>query len=457
MRGNRRMAMAAGALLALTVALTAALAESDTDKTVPPAAEPTATPATGITFLNKHEVEGILGREVRSAADENMGRIVDVLVDRAGQVRAAIIDFGGFLGVGSRKIAVDWNALHFPATGQAGRTDRPRIDPRPGQSGTRIPGRQASGRPGRARQARATARISNSAGDVFCPRNRYAALATVEIGAAGSQTSPRRHLAEQPGRNEAAARAVARAACAGSIGSSSSSPTCRPALGRSSRSFSPRKNGRRSTSASSSRPPVSFRSSAKCRAARSSMPRGRSDWSPASPSRLSASARWPTRRMPVFPMVLSAAVMQALASCVLGPAMAAISLGLVGHAAISERLGRNARFASIGNGLAAAAMGACGYFLSARAVFVVTVVLLVPALLALRQIVPAEIDPERAHGATPRPRADKPATPGERHVFTTGRSSSSPAVCCCSILPMQPCCRCSAARSRCARPDGRRC
>ena len=113
---------------------------------------------------------------------------------------------------------------------------------------------------------------------------------------------------------------------------------------------------------------------------------------------------------PVFPMVLSAAVIQALASCVLGPAMVAISLGLVGHAAISERLGRNARFASIGNGLAAAAMGACGYFLSARAVFVVTVVLLVPALLALRQIVPAEIDPERAHGATPRPRADKPPT-----------------------------------------------
>ena len=42
-----------------------------------------------------------------------MGRIVDVIVDRSGQVRAAIIDFGGFLGVGSRKIAVDWNALHF--------------------------------------------------------------------------------------------------------------------------------------------------------------------------------------------------------------------------------------------------------------------------------------------------------------------------------------------------------
>ena len=47
-----------------------------------------------------------------------MGRIVDVLVDRRGQVRAAIIDFGGFLGVGSRKIAVDWSALQFPPPGK---------------------------------------------------------------------------------------------------------------------------------------------------------------------------------------------------------------------------------------------------------------------------------------------------------------------------------------------------
>ncbi len=109
--------------------------------------------------------------------------------------------------------------------------------------------------------------------------------------------------------------------------------------------------------------------------------------------------------LPVFSVVLSASILHAAASCVLGPAIAAISLGLVGHAAIGERLGRNARFASVGNGLAAAAMGACGYLLSARAVFVVTVLLLGPALLALHAINAAEIDPERAHGAAPRPRA----------------------------------------------------
>jgi MFS family permease len=101
---------------------------------------------------------------------------------------------------------------------------------------------------------------------------------------------------------------------------------------------------------------------------------------------------------PIFIVVLGATVLHSLASCVLGPAIAAISLGLVGHEAIGERLGRNARFASIGNGFAAAAMGACGYFLSVRAVFFITCALLGPALLMLRLISPQEIDPERAHG-----------------------------------------------------------
>ena len=118
--------------------------------------------------------------------------------------------------------------------------------------------------------------------------------------------------------------------------------------------------------------------------------------------------------LPIFPIVLAGSILHALASCVLGPAMVAISLGLVGHASIGERLGRNARFASIGNGLAAAVMGACGYLLSARAVFIVTVLLLIPALLALRTISPNEIDPEQAHGARPRrPEIKPPIKPGE--------------------------------------------
>jgi hypothetical protein len=55
----------------------------------------------------------ILGREVASPKGEDLGRVVDVLTDAQGHVRVAIIDFGGFLGVGTRRIAVDWPLLRF--------------------------------------------------------------------------------------------------------------------------------------------------------------------------------------------------------------------------------------------------------------------------------------------------------------------------------------------------------
>ena len=70
-------------------------------------------PPPSVTIIGATEAHGVLGRDVRGAANEDMGRIVDVIVDRLGTVRAAVIDFGGFLGVGSRKIVVDWSALHF--------------------------------------------------------------------------------------------------------------------------------------------------------------------------------------------------------------------------------------------------------------------------------------------------------------------------------------------------------
>ncbi|HEY3621333.1 MAG TPA: PRC-barrel domain-containing protein [Roseiarcus sp.] len=72
--------------------------------------EKTSVPAT---VVGGEVLESVLGIDALSSAGENMGRIVDIIVDRTGQIRAAIIDFGGFLGVGSRKIAVDWRSLHF--------------------------------------------------------------------------------------------------------------------------------------------------------------------------------------------------------------------------------------------------------------------------------------------------------------------------------------------------------
>jgi MFS family permease len=94
-----------------------------------------------------------------------------------------------------------------------------------------------------------------------------------------------------------------------------------------------------------------------------------------------AMAAWP-----MFPIVLGARAIHAAASCALGPAIAVISLSLVGHAGLGERIGRNARFASIGAGVSAAAMGACGYLVSDRAILFLTAILVVPALFALARV-----------------------------------------------------------------------
>ncbi len=84
--------------------------------------------------------------------------------------------------------------------------------------------------------------------------------------------------------------------------------------------------------------------------------------------------------------VYFALMVQGLASSLIGPGIAAISLALVGQEALSERIGRNARFASIGNGLAAGVMGVAGSYLPAVSVFLVAAALSVPALLSLRLI-----------------------------------------------------------------------
>jgi PRC-barrel domain len=66
------------------------------------------------------DARDILGKKVSGAAGEDMGLVVDVLFDEQKQPRAVVIDFGGFLGVGTRKIAVDWKLLQFaPADAKA--------------------------------------------------------------------------------------------------------------------------------------------------------------------------------------------------------------------------------------------------------------------------------------------------------------------------------------------------
>ena len=124
---------------------------------------------------------------------------------------------------------------------------------------------------------------------------------------------------------------------------------------------------------------------------------------------------------PTFVTIVAAKLLHVGASSVLGPAIAAITLGLVGHAAVGPRLGRNARFAAIGNGLAAGVMGACGYFVSAQAVFFATAVLAVPTLLALWRIRETDVDPVRADGGIS-------ACSASQQTATLGRLLRNPAL-----------------------------
>jgi MFS family permease len=89
---------------------------------------------------------------------------------------------------------------------------------------------------------------------------------------------------------------------------------------------------------------------------------------------------------PSFTLVLAALVLQAITGGFLGLAVAAISLGLVGHAALGKRLGRNQRFASTGGVIAAGLMGVIGYILSYRAIFFAAAALVLPLLAALGRI-----------------------------------------------------------------------
>ena len=113
MRAIFPIALLAAAFAGFATASAQTEAPPQPDRPAPQGTAKEPAPPPSVTVIGARDAHGVLGRDVRSAADEDMGRIVDVIVDRAGTVRAAVIDFGGFLGVGSRKIVVDWNALHF--------------------------------------------------------------------------------------------------------------------------------------------------------------------------------------------------------------------------------------------------------------------------------------------------------------------------------------------------------
>jgi MFS family permease len=130
-------------------------------------------------------------------------------------------------------------------------------------------------------------------------------------------------------------------------------------------------------------------------------------------------AVWPT-----FPLVLVALVVQGITGGFLGLAIAAISLGLVGHIALAERLGRNQRFASTGGVVGAGLMGLGAYFLSYRAIFFAAAALVLPLLVALGRIQPSDLHFGRASGVpdhqelTAPPRAPRRSLWKNRNLLT---------------------------------------
>jgi PRC-barrel domain len=86
---------------------------------LPPVAAPAAPAPDAEVKPLDNSVVTVLGKKVEGPKGEDLGRVVDVLADASGRVRIAIIEFGGFLGVGNRRIAVDWSLLHFNPNDQS--------------------------------------------------------------------------------------------------------------------------------------------------------------------------------------------------------------------------------------------------------------------------------------------------------------------------------------------------
>src|ERR1700689_5820251 len=112
--------------------------------------------------------------------------------------------------------------------------------------------------------------------------------------------------------------------------------------------------------------------------------------------------------LPSFWSVMSAQVLIGGTSSIFGPAICAISLGIVGHHLFDARQGRNQSFNSAGNVGAAVSMGLLGYFVSNRSIFFFVAVCTLPTLLTLLIIRPEEIDYARARGGR---EGDEPGKP----------------------------------------------
>ena len=114
------MAGVAGSLL-LASASFAAEDQMTSDKTAAPQA---TAAATDMSFKGDWRASKVVGLNVYNAQNENVGSIDDLLTDKSGNIKAAVISVGGFLGMGSHLVAIPFDKIKFvnepvPSTGMA--------------------------------------------------------------------------------------------------------------------------------------------------------------------------------------------------------------------------------------------------------------------------------------------------------------------------------------------------
>ena len=106
---------------------------------------------------------------------------------------------------------------------------------------------------------------------------------------------------------------------------------------------------------------------------------------------------------PTPAVVLSSQLVIGMVGATFGPALAAISMGLVGHEGLARRMGRNHALDHVGNVVAAALAGYIGDWLGYGSIFVLGAVMCAGGIIAVSLIRGDEIDyePSRGGGAEP--------------------------------------------------------
>ena len=112
----------AGSLLLASAAFAAEDKATTTTTASPPATQSTAS---NTSFQGDWRASKVVGLNVYNEKNENVGSINDLLMDKSGSIKAAVISVGGFLGMGARLVAVPLDKVKFSTepvayTGTAG-------------------------------------------------------------------------------------------------------------------------------------------------------------------------------------------------------------------------------------------------------------------------------------------------------------------------------------------------